>query len=365
MIKRSGFVSNSSSSSFIISGHPQQLDKEITYDFIRNTILDPDLTISYNNHCSNDNITMDRIAQFLLDGKGTDYSPTNDSCNSMLQPITLEMKKDWIIEMIDQSKVYRIYGIKYDELNSDFDRNKDHDVYWDILNRFYMDILNAFGFFEVANLVNSFHNFSKLNYEITRNFWDFEMDFDLDPEIIDTKRQEADQAKLDLFKKSLLKFMPENISENIDDYWKITSDPDSSSPDVIDEVYTAINNLEQSIFFIVFDKLVQELLKDHHIYRARFIFEVQGAGDGWKSAESEFIYNKGLKTLSNPEIQINTSEIYNIIENAVDNLVEYTKSHTDTDFVINYDSEESFKKIQDSILGLFKPLNLNIDLMGQ
>ena len=47
MVKRSGFVSNSSSSSFIIQAHPQYKAKELTEEYIRTKILDPDIKLEY------------------------------------------------------------------------------------------------------------------------------------------------------------------------------------------------------------------------------------------------------------------------------------------------------------------------------
>ena len=363
MIKRSGFVSNSSSSSFIIQAHPQYKAKELTEEYIRTKILDPDIKLEYEFYCAEDDeiITMDSIANFLFTGKGQYYNPNNDSCSSKLVEISEDMKKRWVYDYIDYNSVNDLYNLPYEKFDNN--NNEERYTYHENLQQW---LLKQYRLEDFANFLNNYFIVEQIINGLCEESSDLRMElFDIcnnSMEYVKIKEKYdlVNQLIYDKYQQFLSKYFNVTTDELnlLERFWK-DSDKEKDDNEEIEyddlinyRISKLIEELMNNIYGIVFKKLFKDILLTYDISRSIYIFEVQGAGDGWKSAESDFLYNhRGIRTIANPEIGVILNDPYEIIKNAVKML--YNRD----EYYIDFEDEYNKKAINDLIEEFYNVTN--------
>ncbi len=357
MIVRNGFVSNSSSSSFIIRqvgrhGIKIKTQEEITEEFLLEHVLDKDISIEASS--GNYEVTMESIAKFLVTGKGQGYSEGNDSSESQLKLVNDNLKESWIMNHFSLRLILQAYGEKY-PFNFKFASNQEeHDLIEQFERNF---ILNNLIKMEDDYFLDSkfLHNVIKI---LRNNFlydWKFgkvhekiqDLRFsDMDessPEEFEIKRKELYLEKKDIFDTLFKPFIKE--AEYLGIVFDADIDPieDDFDYDNIGDRYSDffyynrilgnISEFKDRLFQLIFEEVFNQISKTGTFSDQLFTFEVQGAGDGWKSAESNFLYNKGgISFLLNNDYRQIKGNFNEIIDGILNDIINQNKEPLVYDF---------------------------------
>lgn len=323
MKTRNGFVSNSSSSSFIIRAYnPNDYNTHMDQDWIMNVLLDPNIKIKI---FKKEIITEKDIAEYLLTGKGLGWQGDDDNDDNSddfkLRLINKDEILKKIIEIISVEKILKIYNIKIVKKNKDDDSEL-------IKFKFLIDYLGS-QLNPNKELIDIFNIF----YKVYNTLSDFNHIYNLD---ILSNKSEQYIKNLKYLKNENKKSLDDTISllikfNFLDDSDVIRANIDNENNKFDDNIYILYGfqwffvNLFQEYFYHIFDNLykyvLESVLQGSDFYG--YEFGAEGAGNGFYSYPSEILYEKkGLTFLLNTrQFFQEKKSLYATITSILDDLI--------------------------------------------
>lgn len=370
MKKRNGFVSNSSSSSFILKVYnkEQDLEKKINdTEWIKEKILNPNQKFKLSIKYYDDKITNKSIANFLATGIGTnqcysnlDYVSENDFKLKVLQKNRIEyIIKKYIILDIDKflfnqnsiKEVRKLYDHQFD--------NQGMIEHLDIFKKLIkidQTIENLF-----SDKISRLDYINQLTLEFTNNsLKNYNEFFDLTSELEDYDGEEYSQANINYFVKQMLLFYKvldeleikyERKDFNKKDLKKL------KNKNILDDylIYInkflydeidRINDILNSIIDIVFKSYI-DLIYNYITKKYDYVtFYVQGQGNGFVNNESEFLYGTNFEFMLNRYTRL-VRDINEDIFGDIDIWVKYEFKFIDN--LIESDKIDDIKKLVRSL----------------